>query len=58
MVLADPVGVRQVDSDRRGRIAVSGEADGIDDLGGNALDSGFAEAGVDGGVIFEPLGVG
>ena len=57
VVLADPVGVREVDADGRGRIAVAGEADGVDHLRGNALDRGFPEARVHGGVVLEPLGV-
>ena len=57
VVLADPVGIRKVDADGRGRITVSGEAHGVDDLRGNALDGSLPEARVHGGVVLEPLGV-
>ena len=57
VLLADPVGVRKVDSDRRGGVAVAAEHRHGDDLGRDALDDLFLVGGVDGRVVFEPLGV-
>ena len=58
VLLADPVGIGQVDANGRGRIAVTGQANGIDDLGADTLHGLLLEAGVHRGVILEPLGVG
>ena len=58
VLLANPVCVGEVDADGRGRIAVAGEANGVDHLGADALDRSFLEARVHRRVVLEPLGVG
>ncbi len=58
MLLTNPVRIGQVDADGRGRIAVAGQAHGIDNLGADALHGGFLEARVHRRVVLEPLGVG
>ena len=57
VLLADPVGVRQVDADGRSGIVVAGNNGHVDHLGAHPFDLGLPEARVDGGVVFEPLGV-
>ena len=58
VLLAYPVCVGKIDADGRGRIAVSGKANGVDYLCRNTLDLFLAEAGINRGVVLEPLGVG
>ena len=55
--LADPVGVGQVDADRRGGIAVAAEHRHRNDLGRNALHLLLAVTGIDGRMVLEPLRV-
>ena len=57
VLLADPVGIRQVDADGRCGIVVAGDDRHVDYLGAHPLDLGFLEARVDGGVVLEPLGI-
>ena len=57
-VAAHPVGVGQVDADGGAGVEVAGENGGGDDLGADALALCFLEAGVNGGVVLKPLGVG
>ena len=58
ILLADPVSVRKVDSDRGCRVASAAEAGNVDNLGRNALHALLLEAGIDRCVILEPLCVG
>ena len=57
VVAANPVGVREVDANRSRGIAVATEHGNCDDFSAHALHLGFAEAGVYGRMILEPLGV-
>ena len=58
VVLADPVGVRQVDADRGRGVAGAADRRPGDDLGRDALDLFLLEPGIDRRVVLEPLGVG
>ena len=57
VLLADPVGVGQIDADGRGGIVVTGDDGHVDDLGRYAFDFFLLEAGIDRRVVLEPLGV-
>ena len=57
VVFTDPVGVRQVDTDRRCRIAVARQDSCGDDFGGHTFDFLFLVFRVGCGVILEPLRV-
>ena len=57
VVATNPVGVGQVDADGRGGVAVAAELHHVNHFGAHALNLFFAEARVDGGVVFKPLGV-
>ena len=57
MLLANPVGVGQVDADGRGGIVVTGDDGHVDDLGRDALDFFLLEAGIDRRVVLEPLSI-
>ena len=56
--LPDPVGIREIDSDRGRRIAAASKARGINDFGGYSLDALLLETAVDRSMVFEPLGIG
>ena len=55
MIAADPVGVGQVDADRRRGIAVAAQNGRRDHLGRNALHPLLAVLRVDRGMVLEPL---
>ena len=55
VLLTNPVGVRQVDTDRRSGITIAGKNSRRDDLGGNAFHFLFLVFGVSRGVVFKPL---
>lgn len=57
VLLADPVGIGQVDADRRCGIAVAAEHRHGDDLGRDPLDLLLAVGRIDGRMVLEPLGV-
>ncbi len=57
VLLADPIGVGQIDTDRCRRITVAAQHRCRNHLGRDALDDLFLVGGVDGRVVFEPLGV-
>ena len=57
VLLTDPVGIRQVDTDRRCGVAITGKDSCSDDLGSHTLDLLFLVLGVGGRVVLKPLGV-
>ena len=58
VVLADPVGIRQIDADRCGRIAVSGKHRRRDDFCRDTAAFGFLVSFVGGRVVLKPLRIG
>ena len=58
VLLADPVGVGQVDADGGGGVAGAGQGHGVDDLRGDALHLGLPEPRIHRRMVLEPLGVG
>ena len=55
VLFADPVSVREVDTDRRSGITIAGKDSGGDDLGGHTFDLLFFVFGVGRGVVLKPL---
>ena len=55
VLLADPVGIRQIDADSRSRIFLSAEHRRTDHVGSNAFDLRFSETGIHRRMILKPL---
>ena len=57
VLLANPVGIRQVDTDRRSRIAIAGKDSSRDHFRGHSLNLLFLVFRVGRRVVFEPLSI-